>query len=77
MTNTYVSSTIEITMKTGYDADHVAAQYRKAKELPWRSRVEEYPLMELLGDLHGKRVVDVACHEVYSTRRPGILATHQ
>lgn len=69
MTNTHVPLTTEITMKTDYDAGHVAAQYKRAKEQPWRSRVEEYSLMELLGDLHGKRVVDVACGEGYFTRR--------
>lgn len=56
-------------MTTNYDAGHVAQQYREAKEHPWRRRVEAYSLMKLVGDLHGQKVVDIACGEGYFTRR--------
>jgi 2-polyprenyl-3-methyl-5-hydroxy-6-metoxy-1,4-benzoquinol methylase len=56
-------------MTTDYNKGRVAEQYKEAKEQPWRSRVEEYSLMKLLGDLKGTRVVDVACGEGYFTRR--------
>lgn len=56
-------------MLINYDANQVAEQYQQAKKQPWRSRIETYSLMKLLGDLRGKRVVDVACGDGYFTRR--------
>ena len=58
-------------MKTDYDRGHVAEQYRKAKDQPWRLRVETYSFLKLIGDLRGKTVVDVACGEGHFTRRLG------
>lgn len=55
-------------MTTDYDGGHVAEQYKKAKEQPWRSRIETYSLMKLAGDLKGKKVLDAACGEGYFTR---------
>ncbi len=40
-------------MTTNYDAGQVAQQYQQAKEHPWRSRVETYSLMKLLGNKRG------------------------
>lgn len=54
-------------MTTDYNA--IAAQYRQCKEHPWRSRIETYSLMKRLGDLEGKRVLDVACGEGFYTRK--------
>lgn len=48
--------------------NHLANQYKKAKEQPWRTRIELYSMMNLIGDLAGKRVVDVACGEGWLTR---------
>ncbi|MBX3413541.1 MAG: class I SAM-dependent methyltransferase [Pirellulales bacterium] len=54
-------------METDYNT--IAALYKRAKEQPWRDAVETYSLMNLVGDLSGKRVVDVACGEGFFTRK--------
>jgi len=51
------------------DYNHIAAQYRKAKQQPWRSAVEEYSLLKLVGNLAGKKVIDIACGEGFFTRK--------
>ncbi|HVX64050.1 MAG TPA: class I SAM-dependent methyltransferase [Pirellulales bacterium] len=56
-------------MTTDYNAGQTARQYKKAKEQPWRLRVETYSFMKLIGDLQGKQVVDLACGEGHFTRR--------
>ncbi len=56
-------------MTTNYNHGHVAEQYRKAKEQPWRSLVETYTFMKRIGDLRGKKVLDVACGGGHFTRR--------
>jgi len=56
-------------MTTDYNQGRTAEQYQQAKEHPWRSRIESHSLMKLVGDLHGKRVVDGACGEGHFTRR--------
>lgn len=50
------------------DYNQIANQYKKAKEQPWRTRVELYSLMNLIGDVSGKKVIDVACGEGWLTR---------
>lgn len=50
------------------DYNQIADQYKKAKEQAWRSRVELFSLLNLIGDLAGKRVVDLACGEGWLTR---------
>lgn len=56
-------------MTTDYNQGSTAEQYKQAKGDPWRSRIEAYSLMNLLGDLNGKRVVDAACGEGHLTRK--------
>jgi 2-polyprenyl-3-methyl-5-hydroxy-6-metoxy-1,4-benzoquinol methylase len=51
------------------DYDPIAEQYKRAKLQPWRTHVESFTLMNLLGDLSDKSVVDVACGDGYYTRR--------
>lgn len=51
------------------DFDRIASQYREAKKHPWRSLVEEYSFFKLIGDLSGKKVVDLACGEGFYTRK--------
>lgn len=51
------------------DYNQISKLYKKAKEQPWRTAVETYSLMGLVGDLAGKSVVDVACGEGYFTRK--------
>ena len=50
------------------DYNQIANQYKKAKEQPWRTRTELYSMMNLIGDLTGKKVIDVACGEGWLTR---------
>jgi SAM-dependent methyltransferase len=51
---------------TDYDA--IAAEYKQAKQQPWRFYVERYTLLRLIGDLSGLAVLDLACGEGYYTR---------
>jgi SAM-dependent methyltransferase len=53
-------------MATDYDL--IAAEYRRAKQHPWRMHVEHFTMFELLGDLSGKSVLDLACGEGFFTR---------
>jgi SAM-dependent methyltransferase len=58
------------------DFDHVAAEYdsigreyQESKRLPFRLHIEEHSMFELLGDLEGRSVVDLACGEgIYSRK---------
>ena len=50
------------------DYNQIANQYKKAKEQPWRTRTELFSIMNLIGDLTGKSVIDVACGEGWLTR---------
>jgi SAM-dependent methyltransferase len=56
-------------MTTNYDHGRAAELYRKAKEQPWRSRIESYSFMKRIGDLAGRDVLDVACGEGHYTRK--------
>jgi SAM-dependent methyltransferase len=51
---------------TDYDA--IAADYKRAKQQPWRFYVERYTLLRLIGDLRGLAVLDLACGEGYYSR---------
>lgn len=53
-------------MTTNYDP--IAEQYKRSKQQPWRTFVECYTLMELMGDPRGMAVLDVACGEGFYTR---------
>ena len=44
-----------------YDA--IAERYRDSKRLLYRHFIERYTLMTLLGDLHDRTVLDMACGE--------------
>ncbi len=55
-------------MVTDYNQHRIAEQYQQAKAHSWRSHAETYSLMKLIGDLDGKRVLDVACGEGHFTR---------
>lgn len=54
-------------MTTDYNA--IAAEYKESKQQPWREHVESYTLFNLLGELTGKSVIDLACGEGFYTRR--------
>jgi SAM-dependent methyltransferase len=53
-------------MSTDYNT--IAEQYRRAKQQPWRAHIEAYTLFDLIGDLPGKAVLDLACGEGFYTR---------
>ena len=53
-------------MTTNYDP--IAEQYKRSKQQPWRTFIECFTLMELVGDPRGKAVLDVACGEGFYTR---------
>jgi len=50
------------------DYDPIAEQYQRSKQLPWRIHLECHTLCQLLGDISGQRVVDLACGEGFYTR---------
>jgi ubiquinone/menaquinone biosynthesis C-methylase UbiE len=52
----------------GTDYDLIAEQYKRSKLSPWRTYIEQYTLLELLGDVCGKSVLDLACGEGYYSR---------
>jgi 2-polyprenyl-3-methyl-5-hydroxy-6-metoxy-1,4-benzoquinol methylase len=49
--------------------DGVAAEYQRAKQEPWRRWVEGFTLFEMLGDVAGKAVLDLACGEGFYSRQ--------
>ena len=51
---------------TNYDS--IAEEYQRSKLQPWRLHVETYMLFDLVGDLAGKSVLDLACGEGFHTR---------
>ena len=50
-------------MTTNYDP--IAEQYKRSKQQRWRTHIEAFTLMELIGDPSGLAVVDIACGEGY------------
>ena len=50
------------------DYDRIAEQYKRVKLQPWRTHIERYTLLRLVGDVAGKAVIDLACGEGYYTR---------
>jgi ubiquinone/menaquinone biosynthesis C-methylase UbiE len=50
------------------DYDPIAEQYKQSKQQPWRTYIEAFSLMGLIGDPTGKSVLDVACGEGFYTR---------
>lgn len=53
-------------MTTDYNT--IAAEYQKAKQQPWRMHIEHFTLFELIGDLQGMSVLDLACGGGFYTR---------
>ena len=48
--------------------DSIAEEYRDSKQLPFREHLERHTLFQLLGDVRGKTVLDMACGEGFYTR---------
>ena len=55
-------------MVTDYNQSRFAEQYQQARTQPGRSHIETYSVLKLIGDVKGKRVLDVACGEGHFTR---------
>ncbi|MCE9568296.1 MAG: class I SAM-dependent methyltransferase [Planctomycetes bacterium] len=53
-------------MPTNYDP--IAALYQLSKQQPWRRHIEAFSFLDLIGDVTGKSVLDVACGEGFYTR---------
>ena len=49
--------------------DDIAEAYRGSKQLSFRKYLEEYSLFEMLGNVRGKSVLDLACGEGFYTRK--------
>ena len=49
--------------------DSIALQYQQTKNSPLRRFVESYTLMDLIGDVSGLSVLDLACGEGFYARR--------
>ena len=53
----------------GAQYDAIAEKYQRTKGSPLRTYVEAHTFLGLIGDLHGKRVLDLACGEGFYTRQ--------
>ncbi len=56
-------------MVTDYNHGRIAEDYRQAKAHAWRTQVEDHSLRTVLGDITGRRVLDLACGEGHVTRQ--------
>ena len=50
------------------DYDPIAEQYKRSKLQPWRTFIEAFTLLELVGRVDALAVLDVACGEGFYTR---------
>jgi len=49
--------------------DPIAEQYQRSKQQPWRTDLEAFSLLNLVGDPTGQSVLDLACGEGFYTRQ--------
>lgn len=49
--------------------DSIAQEYKQSKELPIRLHIETYMYFNMLGDLTGKSILDLACGEGFYSRK--------
>ena len=54
-------------MTSNYDS--IAKEYKESKELPIRLHIEAYTYFNMLGNLAGKSILDLACGEGFYTRK--------
>lgn len=54
-------------MSTQYDK--IAEHYQRSKRSPLRTYIEAYTFLQLMGDVRGKRVLDLACGEGFYSRK--------
>lgn len=55
-------------MATDYNEGDIAEEYQLSKTLLWRARIEDHSFLTLIGDVTGKKVLDLACGEGHFTR---------
>jgi ubiquinone/menaquinone biosynthesis C-methylase UbiE len=53
-------------MSTDYNV--IADQYKRSKLTPWRRYIEQYTFFEIVGDVTGLSVLDLACGEGFYSR---------
>jgi ubiquinone/menaquinone biosynthesis C-methylase UbiE len=53
-------------MATDYDG--IAEQYKRSKQVPWRTCIEQFTFLQLVDDVSGRAVLDLACGEGFYTR---------
>jgi toxoflavin synthase len=58
-------------MSTNYN--DIAEQYKRSKDVSWRYHIEQYSLCQLLGDISGLSLLDLACGEGHYTRLLRVL----
>lgn len=58
------------------DYNPIAEQYQRSKQQPWRTFVECFTLLELVGDPTGLAVLDLACGEGFSVACCGTMGRH-
>jgi len=51
------------------DYDRISREYQLSKLQPWRQFAEAYTFFNLVGDLSGKKVLDLACGDGFYTRQ--------
>lgn len=47
----------------------IAEKYQKSKQHPWRLCIEDFTLFDLIGNVTGKAILDLACGAGFYTRR--------
>jgi ubiquinone/menaquinone biosynthesis C-methylase UbiE len=50
------------------DYDKIAIEYQESKLQPWRTHIEQYTLLNVVGEVRGLCTLDFACGEGYYTR---------
>ena len=50
------------------DYDKITREYQESKLQPWRTHIERFTLLSLVGEVQGLRTLDLACGEGYYTR---------
>ena len=58
-----------MTQQAESEYDAIAGAYKDSKQLSFRKYIEEYTLFETLGDISGKKALDLACGEGFYTRK--------
>lgn len=59
------------------DYNEIAKEYQASKLLPWRMYGEAYTFFNIIGDLAGKDVLDLACGEGFYSRQFKLRGAHR